>query len=264
MNAPRERAAGVPTPSVSSFGVHASPPKEGTHGSSFCLACGERGAPSAASAGGAVAAPSRLANEIRLPSSTHAQASSPHAADVAAGGRLPTDVTAAITSFVALETQRLCDGGELRDTGEVAAGGALRAQELELMSETVGVEELLSDFVPEGQNRSRSGTVNDSGVACTYPDPAVVPLNDGMWCGEGGGKAATAGLVDDVASVNDLTLCGDVRCVGEEEGADLCLTEDNLVDPIAGLCLTEDYLMGAAEALMSSPPLNAELGGGDR
>lgn len=260
---PGERATGVPTP-PDLFAARASPVKEGTHGSSYCLGCGARAAPWLASARGAEVGPPLAANQMRLSSHSHAGASSQHTVNLATGVIEPAEVTAAVIPLGSMQT--LGDGGNPRDIREEAgADCGLRVQELEQMS-----IDFLSGLVSEDQHESQAYIMDEPAAACA--DPAVVPAGDSIWCHGGIGNVEAPAIVDDVAVENDPTSCGDLRLFdGEPEDAGLCLTENGSMDAGAGLCLTEDgsmdagaglgltddYLMDAAEALMSSPPLDS-------
>lgn len=119
---------------------------------------------------------------------------------------------------------------------------------------------MTSGFVSEDLSESQACTTKDPAVG--FIDPAVVPVGDSLWWDGGVGNEEELDRVCTVTATNDPASRGDL-CVfnGEAEDAGLCLTEEESLDADAGLGLTEDYLMDAAEALMSSPPLDGELGG---
>ncbi|CAM9106252.1 unnamed protein product [Laminaria digitata] len=254
---PRERDAGdAPTPPAPSFGFHASLVTEGTHGSSTCLACGAHATPPSTSTSvlgpvETVAEPPCFAHEVFFPSPAQAHAlSQQHTLDAAAGGGVGTDSTAAVKPVILFDARRHCDVGKPHGTGEVGAGRGLSAQELEPKSEMVHVGLLDGLFSSGGQSENKPETPNDPAV--TRADPAVVPVSDGAWCDRGVGNVEVPTRADHhVATENDLTWCGDFSLFDEEREGD-------------GICLTEDYLMEAAEALMSSPPLDEELRRGGR
>lgn len=251
----RGRASDVPTTPDPFFGLQAPPAAEGTHGSSHCLACGAHTPPLPASTTEILAGPPLVGSEGGTPYPTHHGGLSQYEVNTATAGGQPTDVTAAIVSPVDVETQRRLDCGKPRGASEeMWADCGLSAQAMETMS--IGS---LSGFASEDQSRSQPYTTNDPEEACT--DPAVIPVGDSVWCNEGVENVQEADLVNDVATVNHPTLCGDLRLFeGEPEGAGLCLAEDESTNAGASLGLTDDYLMGAAEALMSSSPLDGELG----
>ena len=253
---PHGKASKTPATPDPLLGHRDHPAKEGSHGSSHCLACGAHAPLWTASAGGMLAGPPLVAREVGLPSPPHEGGPSQNTVNIATGGVHPTEVTAAIVSPVSVETQRLWDGGKpLGTSEEIGADCGSRTQVMEPMSIS-----LRSGYASEDQSGSHSHTTNDPEEACT--DPAVIPIGDSIWRNGGLGNVEETNVVNDIATMDSPMLCGDLRLFEvEPEGAGICLAEEETTNAGADLGLTEDYLMGAAEALMGSSPLDGELGG---
>ena len=215
---------------------------EGTHGWSTCLACGAHASYLSASRAGTRLEQQLYADDdVGLPSATHAQPCwSIHTVEVASGGEIKTDAIASAVPYDSLGREGIC-GGRHYDTGSVGTDCGRSVERLERWNEVIDVD-LQKGFLAEATSEIPRPTTNVPAVPADLGD---VHVRDSVSCDNRVGNIEVPNRADDLAAVNDLTGC------------DLRLYDDGQNGP--DLCLSEDYLMNAVEALMTSAPIDGEI-----